>query len=136
MTDGDHTDHDREETDPSDLIDTSEPTPAGDDTGTDADEATADTEGGGDAASDFDRVRERAVDALGEDDLTSVYVGLIHDDGRNEFFFGNDVDESELQSTATRQLGMLTRVLADGSNASVEEITDLAADAARELDMQ
>lgn len=89
-----------------------------------------------DDRTEFDRVRDRAADAISEEDIASVYVGLVHDDERNEFYFANDVDEAELREMATRQLGMMARVLADQSEASVEEITELAADAAKELDLR
>jgi hypothetical protein len=86
--------------------------------------------------SEFDRVRDRAVEAVESEGLASVYVGLIHDDGTSEFYFGNDVPESELQETGVRQLGMLARVLAEGSEASVEEVADLAAEVADEMDLR
>lgn len=89
-----------------------------------------------DEAAEFDRVRNRAVEAIGEDDLDSVYVGLIHEGGRNEFYFGNDVDETELQGMAMRQLGMMARVLAEQSEASVDEITRLAGEAAEDMDLR
>jgi hypothetical protein len=87
-------------------------------------------------ATEFDRVRDRSVEAIESEGLSSVYVGLIHDDGTREFYFGNDVSESELQDAGVQQLGMLARVLAEGSEASVEEVTDLAAEAAGEMDLR
>lgn len=85
---------------------------------------------------EFDRVRERAKEAIDGEDVVSAYVGLIHETDQNEFYFGNTVDEAELRRTATRQLGMMTRVLADQSGASVEEIAELAAEQAEEMDLR
>jgi hypothetical protein len=82
----------------------------------------------------FAEVRAEASEALLAEDLRSVYVGLVHESGDNEYYFGNDTGEAaELRETAAVQLGMLTRVLADRSELSVEEVTDLAAERAAEM---
>lgn len=94
----------------------------------DADEGTDESE--------FEQVRARATEALDAEDLESIYLGLVHADGRSEFYFGNDIDDDELQSMAVQQLGMLTRVLAEGSNATPEEVSKLAVDAAEGMDLQ
>ncbi len=85
----------------------------------------------------FDDVRETAADATREDDVLSAYTGLVHDDGRREYYFANDTeDASELRETAAVQLGMLVRVLADRSESDVEEITDLAAERAENMRLE
>ncbi|WP_339106222.1 hypothetical protein [Haloterrigena salinisoli] len=82
----------------------------------------------------FDDVRERAAEAVTEKDLRSVYTGLVHEDGRHEYYFANDTEEAaELREVATIQLGMLLRVLADRSDSSIEEITDLAVERAEQM---
>lgn len=85
---------------------------------------------------EFEQVRERAIAALERGDSVSIYLGLIHESGANEYYFGNDVEERELREAATEQLGMLTRVLADQSAASVEEIANLAAERAEAMNLQ
>lgn len=89
-----------------------------------------------DGDEEFDEVRARAAEAMNADDVVSAYVGLIHENDQNEFYFGNAVDEAELRRMATRQLGMLTRVLADQSGATAEEIAQLAAERAEEMDLR
>ncbi|MDF9748522.1 hypothetical protein [Natrinema salsiterrestre] len=85
----------------------------------------------------FDDVQEQAAEAVTEDDLRSVYTGLIHDDGRHEYYFGNDTEEAaELRETAAIQLGMLLRVLADRSDSSVSEITELAVERAEKMELR
>ena len=85
---------------------------------------------------EFDRVRERAAEAIDDgDDLDSVYVGLVGEEAM-EYYFGNVVDEEELREVAAAQLGMLTRVLADQSAATVDEIADLAAERARSMNLR
>ena len=85
---------------------------------------------------EFDRVRERAAEAIEGDDLGSVYVGLVGDDEAMEYYFGNTVDEEELREVAAAQLGMLTRVLADQSAATVDEVADLAAERAKSMNLR
>ena len=84
---------------------------------------------------DFERVRERATAALAEENLRSIYVGLIDESGENEFYFGN-VDEDDLQHLAVTQLAMMVRVLADGSDLNPESIGQLAAEQAKEMDLR
>lgn len=85
----------------------------------------------------FDDVRKRAAEAVTEDDLRSVYTGLVHEDGRHEYYFANDTEEAaELREAATIQLGMLLRVLADRSDSSVEEITDLAVERTEQMQLR
>ena len=87
----------------------------------------------------FEEVKTEAAAALTDEDeeLRSVYTGLIHEDGRHEYYFGNDTEEaSELREAAAIQLGMLTRVLADRSDSSVEEIAELAAERAEAMELR
>ena len=90
-----------------------------------------------DRREEFDRVRERASEAItAGDDLESVYVGLVGDDEAMEYYFGNTVDEEQLREVAAAQLGMLTRVLADQSAATVDEVADLAAERAKSMNLR
>lgn len=85
----------------------------------------------------FDEVREEAADAVREDDVRSAYTGLVHEDGRHEYYFANDTEEaSELRETAAVQLGMVVRVLAERSDSDIDEITDLAAQRAEEIRLE
>lgn len=87
--------------------------------------------------SHFEELREEAAEAVCEDELISVYTGLVHEDGRHEYYFGNDTEEAtELRETAAIQLGMMLRVLADRSDSSIDEITDLAAERAESMQLQ
>lgn len=89
------------------------------------------------ANSRFKELREEAGKAVSNDDLLSLYTGLVHEDGRHEYYFGNDTEEAaELRETAAIQLGMMLRVLADRSDSSIDEITDLAAERAEEMQLQ
>ncbi len=92
-----------------------------------ADEATTD---------DFDQMRAEAIDAIEREDIVSMYVGLIPEDGSNEYYFGNTVDEAELREKAAIQLGMMTRVLADKSAWSVEEVAQHAVEQAESMNLQ
>ncbi|WP_224449090.1 hypothetical protein [Haloprofundus salilacus] len=85
---------------------------------------------------EFERVKQQAADAVSESEAVSVYVGLVSDDGDNEFYFANDVDEERLQETTSQQLGMLTRVLAEQSDASIEQVTEHAAETARQMNLR
>ncbi|MGB9985861.1 hypothetical protein [Salarchaeum japonicum] len=85
---------------------------------------------------DFEEVREQATSALDAENLDSIYLGLLHEDGAPEFYFGSTVDGRELHGAAIDQLGMLTRVLADRSDLTTEELADLAAERADELAVQ
>ncbi|KTG09424.1 hypothetical protein AUR64_16740 [Haloprofundus marisrubri] len=87
-------------------------------------------------SSEFDRVKQRAADALGDTDAVSLYVGLVAADGDNEFYFANDVDEERLQEMASQQLGMLTRVLAEQSDASIEQVAEHAAETAKQMNVR
>lgn len=85
-------------------------------------------------APQFADVQDRAVEAIESEDLRSLYVGLIREDGAPEFYFENDTEDAEaLQHAAVDQLGMLTRVLADRSDLTPAELADLAAERADEL---
>ena len=85
----------------------------------------------------FEELREQAANAIAEDDLLSVYTGLVHEDGRHEYYFGNDTEEAtELREAAAIQLGMMLRVLADRSDSSIKELTDLAAERAEEMQLR
>lgn len=86
---------------------------------------------------DLDELRARAADAIDDDDdLRSMYLGVVREDGEKEYYFGNAVDESELREVAVVQLAMMTRVLATQSASSVEEIAELAAQQAESMDLQ
>jgi len=79
----------------------------------------------------FEEVRTEAATAITEGDHRSVYVGLVHTDGRHEYYFGNDTEDAdELREAAAVQLGMLLRVLADRSERDLEAVADLAVDRA------
>lgn len=85
----------------------------------------------------FEELREETAEAVCEGELISVYTGLIHEDGRHEYYFGNDTGEAaELRETAAIQLGMMLRVLADRSDSSIDEIADLASERAEEIRLQ
>ncbi|EFW91332.1 hypothetical protein ZOD2009_14526 [Haladaptatus paucihalophilus DX253] len=85
----------------------------------------------------FEELQERAAKAVTEDELASVYVGLVHENGEQQYFFGNDTDgNEELQEMTVAQLGMLLRVLADRSNASIDEIADVAIEHAGQMQLQ
>jgi hypothetical protein len=82
----------------------------------------------------FEDLRERAAEAVAGDDVVSVYAGLVREDGRHDYYFGNDTEDAEeLREMAAGQLGMLLRVLADRSDTGVDELTDLAAERAAEM---
>jgi hypothetical protein len=86
---------------------------------------------------EFDELRARATEAIdGGDDVRSMYVGLVREDGAKEYYFGNTVDEEELRRTAASQLGMMLRVLADHSASTVEEVGELAVEQAESMDRQ
>lgn len=85
----------------------------------------------------FEELRSQASEAVANDDLVSVYTGLVHEDGQHEYYFGNDTQEAtELRETAAIQLGMMLRVLAERSNSSVDEITELAVERAEEMELR
>ncbi|MFB9812544.1 hypothetical protein [Haloarcula sebkhae] len=85
----------------------------------------------------FEEVKREASAAITEDDLRSVYTGIIHEDGRHEYYFGNDTEEAaKLREAAAIQLGMLLRVLADRSESSVDELTALAAERAEQMELR
>jgi len=85
-------------------------------------------------ATQFEDVQERAIDAIDSDDVESLYVGLLREDGAPEFYFGNDTESAEdLQNAAVDHLGMLTAVLADRSEITPEELAEIAAERAEEL---
>ena len=85
----------------------------------------------------FDDVRTEAADAIADGELRSVYAGLVHEDGRHEYYFGNDTGEAaELREAAAVQLGMLLRVLADRSERTPEEVADLALERAGEMELR
>lgn len=87
-----------------------------------------------DADPQFEEVRERATDAIDGESVESVYVGLAHDDGEQEYYFGNRTEGAdELREAAANQLGMLVAVLAAQSDESVEEVLDLARERAERM---
>ena len=85
----------------------------------------------------FDEVRQEAAAAVTGEDLRSVYAGLVHENGRHEYYFGNDTEDAEqLREAAAVQLGMLCRVLADRSDRSPQEVADLAAERAEAMTLR
>ena len=85
----------------------------------------------------FDEVRTEAAAAISEQELYSVYAGLVHADGRHEFYFGNDTEDAEeLREAAAIQLGMMLRVLADRSDQSLSEVADLAVERAESMELR
>jgi hypothetical protein len=98
-----------------------------------SDDTTEDERAGEDTA--FTDAKEGAIKAIDREDVQSMYVGLIDEEGENEFYFGN-APEGDLQRAAVTQLGMLTRVLASQSDTNVEHIAQLAAERAREMDLR
>ncbi|GAB3669912.1 hypothetical protein [Halopiger thermotolerans] len=85
----------------------------------------------------FEEVKTEAAEAVSDTDLRSVYTGIVHEDGRHEYYFGNDTEEAaELREAAAVQLGMLLRVLADRSDASLEEVADLAVERAEQMELR
>lgn len=89
-----------------------------------------------DRDAEFDELRSQASEALDGEGVRSMYVGLIHESGEKEYYFGNAVDESELREMAATQLGMMTRVLATQSASSVEDVAELAVQQAESMDLQ
>ena len=85
----------------------------------------------------FEEVRTEAAAAITDGELRSVYAGLVHEDGRHEYYFGNDTGEAaELREAAAVQLGMLLRVLADRSERTPEEVANLALERAGEMELR
>ena len=85
----------------------------------------------------FEDVQEEAAAALTGDDLRSVYAGVIHENGRHDFYFGNDTEDAEeLREAAAVQLGMLLRVLADRSDQSLEDVSELAVERAQHMQLR
>lgn len=85
----------------------------------------------------FDEVKREASAAITESELRSVYTGIVHEDGRHEYYFGNDTEDAEaLREAAAVQLGMLLRVLADRSESDIDELTDLAAERAEQMELR
>lgn len=85
----------------------------------------------------FREVRSEAASAIETGDLHSLYTGLVHEDGRHEYYFGNDTEAAEeLRENAAIQVGMLLRVLADRSESDLDELADLAVERAEEMDLR
>jgi hypothetical protein len=85
----------------------------------------------------FEEVKREASEAVTQSDLRSVYTGVIHENGRHQFYFGNDTTEAtELREAAAVQLGMLMRVLADRSDSSLEELSELAVERAEAMELR
>lgn len=89
-----------------------------------------------DATDEFDRMRAQAADAIEAEDIASLYVGVIPEDGTNEYYFANTVEEAELREKAATQLGMMTRVLAEKSAWSVDEVAQHAIEEAESMNLQ
>jgi hypothetical protein len=85
----------------------------------------------------FREVRSEAATAIETGDLRSVYAGLVHEDGRHEYYFGNDTETTEeLRENAAVHLGMVLRVLADRSESDLDELADLAVERAEAMDLR
>lgn len=85
----------------------------------------------------FEDVQTEAAAAITEDELRSVYAGLVHENGRHDFYFGNDTEDAEeLREAAAIQLGMMLRVLADRSNQSLDEVAELAVERAQQMQLR
>jgi len=85
----------------------------------------------------FREVRTEAASAIETGELYSLYTGLVHEDGRHEYYFGNDTESAEeLRENAAIQLGMMLRVLADRSESDLDELADLAVERAQEMDLR
>jgi len=85
----------------------------------------------------FREVRSEAASAIETGDLYSVYAGLVHEDGRHEYYLGNDTETAEeLRENAAIQVGMMLRVLADRSETDLDDLADLAVERAEEMDLR
>lgn len=85
----------------------------------------------------FSEVRSEAASAIETDELYSLYTGLVHENGRHEYYFGNDTETAEeLRENAAVQLGMLLRVLADRSESDLDDLAELAVERAKEMDLR
>jgi hypothetical protein len=85
----------------------------------------------------FEEVQAEAAAALTGDDLRSVYAGIVHENGRHDFYFGNDTEDAEeLREAAAIQLGMMLRVLADRSDQSLEDVSELAVERAQHMQLR
>lgn len=87
---------------------------------------------------EFEAMRKQAIEGLEDDDIVSFYTGVIYENEENAYYFANDVDddEEELQRMAATQLGIITRVLADKSDLSIEEVADLGREQANDMDIR
>lgn len=85
---------------------------------------------------EFEAMREQAIDGLEDDGIVSFYTGIIHETGENAYYFANDVEDEDLQRMAATQLGIITRVLADKSDLSVEEVAQLGREQAEDMDLR
>jgi hypothetical protein len=85
----------------------------------------------------FEEVKTEASNALTEENLHSVYTGIVHENGHHEYYFGNDTEDAALlREAAAVQLGMLLRVLADRSDSSIDELTELATERAEQMELR
>lgn len=85
----------------------------------------------------FEEVKSEAAEAVTGDELRSLYTGIVHENGRHEYYFGNDTEDAdELREAAAVQLGMLLRVLADRSDSSLEEVADLGVERAEQMELR
>ena len=85
---------------------------------------------------EFESLREKAIVDLHREGIVSFYLGVIHERDEDAYYFANDVEEDDLQGMAVTQLGMMTRVLADKSDLSVEEVADRAQKRAENMGLQ
>lgn len=85
----------------------------------------------------FEETTAEAATAITDEDLRSVYAGLVREDGRHEYYFANNTETAEeLREAAAVQLGMLLRVLADRSERDIEEVADLALERAAAMELR
>jgi hypothetical protein len=83
----------------------------------------------------FESERERAIEDLEREDVLSFYVGTLLDEGGTqaiEYRLRTDSeDPEELHNTNLIQVAMLLSVMAEQSNASLEEIAEAGVERAR-----
>jgi hypothetical protein len=83
----------------------------------------------------FEHERERAIEDLEREDVLSFYVGTLLDEGGSqaiEYRLRTDSeDPQELHNANLVQVAMLLSVMAEESNASLEEIAEAGVERAR-----
>ena len=83
----------------------------------------------------FEDERERAIEDLQRDDVMSFDLGTVLDEGETqaiEYRLRTDSDDPQLRHNANLiQIAMLLSVLADESDASLEEIAEAGVERAK-----